>query len=282
MEGGRGRLPGSLPGGPAAGCSQPPGRHKGAQVINWSKGDKLLKRYSAKPCSGAAACTPPAPAHAGYLFIYSGCHRYRSIPLTSAISHPAAGPWVSPTCSSRQATIDRMPRAQGQRWVPVAVRQLGRTTSPPGTRPHCTAPPAPVSDRSVYRLLQGPLHSAAKTLCVHHCSCRFCTAHSPSLPQCRGVNVTSIQPQPDSSKHRSQATQRQTMLCDSCPRSPGGDRQCSVSGPVPRTRRSLAEAFLTSSSCRQHRVCSAPRCPCLPTGGNHTLPAHWMFSDQFQ
>lgn len=53
---------------PRAGCSEPPSTHKGAQVINRSGSAKPLKRYSAKLCSGAAACTPPAPAHAFFFF----------------------------------------------------------------------------------------------------------------------------------------------------------------------------------------------------------------------
>lgn len=45
-----------------AGCSQPPGRHKGAQVTNWSRGAKQLKSYSAE---AARSCGPAlGPAHA--------------------------------------------------------------------------------------------------------------------------------------------------------------------------------------------------------------------------
>lgn len=67
----------------------------GPQVTNWSGGAKRLKRYSAELRLREAACTSPAPAHASFfffLFIYSGCHSYGPIALTSAISQPAAVP----------------------------------------------------------------------------------------------------------------------------------------------------------------------------------------------
>lgn len=54
---------------PRAGCSELPSGHKGAQVIKASSSAKPLKRYSAKLRSGAAACTPPAPAHAFFFFL---------------------------------------------------------------------------------------------------------------------------------------------------------------------------------------------------------------------
>lgn len=153
-DGGReGGLPGSPPRGRSPGCSRLPGRHKGAQVINWSEGAKLLKRYSAKPCWGAAACTPPAPAHALHLFIYFfwlpqiRVHRSDISRLPPRRGSPGLAIVIF------QADSDHVPWAQGQ---------LCRITSLPGTRPRRSSHRGPCAQQVSLRISPGVTRSTAK------------------------------------------------------------------------------------------------------------------------
>lgn len=148
-----GGLPGSSSRGRASGCSQLPGRHKGAQVINWSEGAKPLKRYSAKPCWGAAACTPPAPAHALHLFIYLfwlpqiRVHRSDISRLPPRRGSPGLAVVIF------QADSDHVPWAQGQ---------LRRITSVPGTRPRRSSHRGPCARQVSRRISPGVTLSTAK------------------------------------------------------------------------------------------------------------------------
>lgn len=106
------------------------------QVTDWSGGAKRLKRYSAELRLRAAACTSPAPAHAFFFFffIYSGCHRYGAIALTSAISQPAAVPG-----SFQQDPSGRQQSAFSH--SPQLLQQKTPTPGDPtqGSEQHCVA-----------------------------------------------------------------------------------------------------------------------------------------------
>lgn len=121
----------------------------------------------------SAACAPPAPAHAPYLFIYRGCHRYGPIALTSAASHQRRAR-VWPVCCARRRTA-----AMAARHGTGSARPLRAAASPLTT---------PVDGRE----WAGGTRSAEKTPCTPRFSHWLGTVHSPSSHRAGMVSVTGL------------------------------------------------------------------------------------------
>lgn len=267
--GGRGRLPESLPRALAAGCSQPPCRHKGAQVINWSKGAKLLKRYSAKPCSGAAACVRLLLQHTCFhLFIYFGwLPQIRVHRSDISCLPPRRG---SPQLAGAlfQADSDRIPCVLGQRWE-AAVRRLRRVTSPPLIPLRCLLqPPHPTGRHTDFS--RG--HSECGQNALHPPPFQSLVPPSPALA--RRVTISTASGQPWHGSLRAALSRRTNIpatLHSSC--ALAGTAVLRV-GAVLRSCRALAEAPPVSAGSQ------VPQ-PQLGAGGTQTLLAHRVFSDQF-
>ena len=266
---GQGEAPRVPAQGPAAGCSQPPGRHKGAQVINWSKGAKLLKRYSAKPArERRLARLLLQQARFIYLFILVATDTGPSLWHQPSPTLPRVPGSHQRDLSGRQTTITS-PACKGSAG---SRPQSGSSAGSPPRRGH-----GPAAHPSHHPPLTGrwtgfsrghsehsknALHSPLQSLVLHSAQPQF--APEPGCQSDIHPGWTWLFPS-TGLRHR---TETQATLCGSHLLLPSGYQQYSVSRPVPRTCGSLAEAFLTSASCRQHRVCSAPRCPRLPAGGN--------------